>query len=222
MPFTPFQPLADTLLAHIPEDHNDGSHDVSHIHRVWKNAYAIQREEGGCLEMLLAATILHDCVPVEKNSPLRSQASRLSAEKASMVLAALGWSAENVRRVAHAIETHSFSANIPPTTLEAKILQDADRLDAIGMVGVARCFYTAGRMGSGLYDYTDPTASSREYQDKRFAIDHFHTKLLKLASDFQTHTGARLATERHQRLQRFLDEFMDEVGVEAEQVWSEI
>lgn len=210
-PFAPFQPLADTLLAHLPDDHNDGSHDVSHIHRVWKNACVIHAQEGGDLQVLLAATILHDCVPVEKSSPLRAQASRLSAEKASTLLKALGWSDEPVLRVAHAIATHSFSANLPPTTLEAKILQDADRLDAIGMVGVARCFYTAGRMGSGLYDYTDPAASNREYDDRRFAIDHLQTKLLKLASGFQTDTGARLATERHQRLQRFLDEFMDEV-----------
>jgi uncharacterized protein len=199
-PFAPFQPLADTLLAHLPENQDDGSHDVSHIHRVWKNACVIHAQEGGNLQVLLAATILHDCVAVEKSSPLRAQASRLCAEKASALLKELGWSDESVLLVAHAIATHSFSANLPPTTLEAKILQDADRLDAMGMVGVARCFYTAGRMGSGLYDYTDPTASNREYNDRRFAIDHFHTKLLTLASGFQTHTGARLATECHQRL----------------------
>ena len=69
----------------------------------------------------------------------------------------LGWRTVEITAVAHAILTHSFSANIPPESLEAKILQDADRLDAIGMIGAARCFYIAGRMGSGLYDPLDPS-----------------------------------------------------------------
>lgn len=104
-----------------------------------------------------------------------------------------------------------IDANIAPVTLEAKILQDADRLDAIGMVGVARCFYVAGRLGRALYDPVDPQARHRPYDDTLYGIDHFHTKLLGLASDFQTATGARLAEQRSQRLSRFLDEFLDEL-----------
>jgi hypothetical protein len=80
----------------------------------------------------------------------------LAAEKAATVLADLGWDKTDITAVAHAVTAHSFSANIVPETLEARILQDADRLDAIGMVGAARCFYIAGRMGSGLYDPADP------------------------------------------------------------------
>ena len=76
--------------------------------------------------------------------------------------------------------------------------------DAIGMVGVARCFYIAGRLGSALYDAVDPLAQERPYDDKRYAIDHFQTKLLKLSSGFQTASGTRLAQERHRRLERFL------------------
>ena len=123
------------LLEHATEG-DDGSHDLAHIHRVFKNALKIQAGEGGDAEILAAAVLLHDCVAVEKSSPLRSQASRLAAEKASGILAGLGWPEAKIAAVAHAILTHSFSANIPPETLEAKMLQDADRLDAIGMVGV--------------------------------------------------------------------------------------
>ncbi len=155
--------------------------------------------------------LLHDCVAVEKNSSLRSEASRLSAAKASGHLAELGWSAERVAATAHAIEAHSFSAGIEPTSLEAKILQDADRLDAIGMVGVARCFYIAGRLGSALYDAVDPSPTERSYDDARYAIDHFQTKLLKLSAGFRTAAGTRLAQERHQRLERFLAEFRSEI-----------
>ncbi|MFM0220779.1 HD domain-containing protein [Paraburkholderia dipogonis] len=209
--FAPFQDLARTLLPHADDDNGDGSHDTSHLQRVWKNAAAIQAEEGGDAQVLFAATLLHDCVAVEKNSPLRAQASRLSADKAARVLASLGWPQAQVEAAAHAIEAHSFSAGVTPTTLEAKTLQDADRLDALGMLGVARCFYVAGRMGRALYDPADPHATQRPLDDTRYTLDHFHTKLLKLSAGFQTATGARLASLRHDRLQRFLDEFSDEI-----------
>ncbi|WP_377706383.1 HD domain-containing protein [Pseudomonas protegens] len=211
-PFFPYQSLASDLLAFLPEDSTDGSHDLSHIHRVWMNVRRLQHKEGGDLEALLAATLLHDCVAVEKNSPLRSQASTLSANKAASILQRMGWPAPRIELVAHAVQAHSFSAGVEPLTLEARILQDSDRLDAIGMIGVARCFYIAGRMGSALYDMTNPTAIGRPYQDKRFTIEHFHTKLLSLASGFQTIEGARLAAVRHARLKDFLDGFMEEIG----------
>lgn len=211
-PFFPYQNLASDLLAFLPEDSTDGSHDLSHIHRVWMNVRRLQDKEGGDLEALLAATLLHDCVAVEKNSPLRSQASTLSANKAASILQRMGWPAPRIELVAHAVQAHSFSAGVEPLTLEARILQDSDRLDAIGMIGVARCFYIAGRMGSALYDITNPTAIGRPYQDKRFTIEHFHTKLLSLASGFQTVEGARLAAVRHARLKDFLDGFMEEIG----------
>jgi uncharacterized protein len=209
--FDPFQTLAAALLPHAISSTGDGSHDLSHIQRVWKNAANIQAAEGGDAEVLFAATLLHDCVAVEKNAPNRTHASRLAAVKASAVLADLGWPQDRMQAVAHAITAHSFSAGIAPTTLEAKILQDADRLDAIGMVGAARCFYIAGRMGSALYDPADPQALTRPYDDKAFAIDHFEVKLFRLASGFQTETGARLAAVRQERLRRFLDEFIDEI-----------
>jgi uncharacterized protein len=209
--FAPFQDLAQTLLPHADDDNGDGSHDLSHLQRVWKNAAAIHAAEGGDAQVLFAATLLHDCVAVEKNSPLRAQASRLSAEKAARVLASLHWPRARIEAAAHAIEAHSFSAAVTPSKLEAKTLQDADRLDALGMLGVARCFYVAGRMGRALYDPADPHATQRPLDDTRYTLDHFHTKLLKLSAGFQTATGARLAKLRHDRLQRFLDEFSDEL-----------
>lgn len=208
--FAPHGELAAVLLPHAFAA-DDGSHDASHLIRVWKNAARIHVEEGGDERALAAAVLLHDCVSVEKNSPLRMQASRLAAEKAAGILRDLGWSAEEISSVAHAILTHSFSANITPETIEAKILQDADRLDAIGMVGAARCFYIAGRMGSGLYDPLDPLAEDRELDDKAFAIDHFETKLFKLADGFQTVAGRRLALERQTRLRDVLAMMLDEI-----------
>lgn len=208
--FAPYEELAGQLIPHAT-DSDDGSHDVAHILRVFKNAMRIHAIEGGDSKILAAAVLLHDCVSVEKNSPLRAQASRLAAEKASAILDGMGWEKAAVEAVAHAITTHSFSANLPPETREAKILQDADRLDAIGMVGAARCFYIAGRMASGLYDPVDPLAKERPLDDKSFAIDHFEVKLFKLADGFQTAAGRAFAHERHQRLKNIRDMFLDEI-----------
>jgi uncharacterized protein len=211
--FTPLIDLAAELLPHALEISDDGAHDLAHLQRVWHNVRTLHEAEGGDLEVLLAAVLLHDCVAVEKNSPSRSQASRLAAEKASSVLAEQNWPSDKIASVAHAIEAHSFSANITPLTLEAKIVQDADRLDSLGMLGVARTFYIAGRMGSALYDPQDPQAKHRDYDDKRFCLDHFQTKLLHLADGFQTVAGQRLAQIRHQRLKGFMEQFMEEIGI---------
>ena len=211
--FAPLPILAARLLPHALEPSEDGAHDLSHLQRVWHNVRTLHAEEGGDIEVLLAAVLLHDCVSVEKNSPLRSQASRLAAEKASAVLTDMDWPSAKISAVVHAIEAHSFSANITPSSLEAKIMQDADRLDSLGMLGVARTFYIAGRMGSALYDPQDPEAKAREYDDKRFCLDHFQTKLLHLADGFQTLTGQRLARIRHERLKNFMELFKEEIGI---------
>ena len=205
--------MAARLLAELGPSNDDGSHDRSHLLRVWRNALAIARQEPPCdRAVLTAAVILHDCVAVEKNSPLRSQASRLAAARARTILAGLEWNAEQIDAAAHAIEAHSFSAAIPPQTLEARIVQDADRLDAIGAIGVARCFYIAGRMGSGLYDPADPAASQRDLDDRSFALDHFGAKLFKVAADFQTPTGQALAEARSQTMRAFVDTLLQEIG----------
>lgn len=210
--FSPFDDLAMALLPFAIPDASDGAHDIAHITRVWSNACAISKVEGGDLEILAAATLLHDCISVEKDSPHRAKASSLAAKAASAHLQTLGWSQDRIARVYHAIETHSFSANIAPETLEARILQDADRLDAIGLIGAARCFYVAGRMGSALYDPGDPRAKNRALDDRAFAIDHFETKLLKLADDFQTPEGQRLASARHTELLGFRDTFLAQIA----------
>ncbi len=202
--------LAALLLPHATGE-GDGAHDIAHLLRVWKAADAIRAIEGGDVRILVAAVLLHDCVAVEKNSPERPFASRLAAEKASGLLRDLGWTEDAIAATAHAIAAHSFSAGIAPETLEAKILQDADRLDAIGMIGVARCFYIGGRLGSALYDPFDPEAADRPLDDARNALDHFPAKLLKLAAGFHTETGRAMAAIRQGRLHVFLDALADEI-----------
>ena len=142
--FAPHDAMAADLLPHAA-DTTDGSHDLAHILRVFRNAMRIHAVEGGDGGVIAASALLHDCVAVEKNSPLRPQASRLAAGKAAGILRGLAWPGDRIAAVSHAILAHSFSANIPPETLEAKILRDADRLDAIdqdlpgGILNLRRC-----------------------------------------------------------------------------------
>lgn len=210
--FAPHQALADRLLRAFDANGTDGSHDLSHIIRVWRNVLRIARTEPGCdTELLLAATILHDCVPVEKSSPLRDQASRLSAARAREIVASLTWTATRVDALAHAIETHSYSAGLTPRTKEAMVVQDADRLDSIGAIGIARCFHIGGRMGGGLYHPTDPRAEARQYDDRNYALDHFPVKLFKVADGFLTPEGQRLAAARATLMRDYVEAFLAEV-----------
>lgn len=196
------------------DDHReDGSHDWSHLIRVWKLVMEIATDEPAIdLEMLAVATLMHDCVPVEKSDPRRAQASRLSAEKASEVLRTMGWTAQRIDATAHVIEAHSFSAGIEPRTLEARVLRDADRLDAIGAIGIARTFYVAGRTGSRLYDPLDPFAANRGLDDRRFALDHFETKLLRLTDGLATMKAQRIGEQRVAVMRAYLDLLRDEIS----------
>lgn len=190
---------------------NDGAHDASHLERVWRSAEALlaRHSEADAL-VVMAASYLHDLVNLPKNDPERAQASRRSAALARRRLAELGFPEDRLDAVAHAIEAHSFSAAIAPTTIEAKIVQDADRLDALGAVGLARMFYIAGRMGSALAHPTDPLAENRELDDRSYSLDHIVVKLAKLPEMMQTGAGRDIANERLGKLLEFRKDFAAE------------
>lgn len=214
MAFSPCENLVSAVLeiwgGTLPD--NDGSHDHSHLMRVWRMVLRIAaREPDADLELLAAATLLHDYVVVEKNAPNRAMASRLSADAARRVLGQLGWPEERIAAAAHAIEAHSFSAGIEPRSLEAAILRDADRLDSLGALGIARTFYIAGRMGSRLYDSADPFGGGRDLDDKRFALDHFAAKLLKLEAGLLTDQGRQIGRERTALMRSFIDDMRREI-----------
>ena len=196
---------------------DDGAHDTNHLHRVWRNATLLMDDhrEADAL-VVLAACYLHDLVNLPKNHPERHLASRQSALLATRELTALGFPQASLAGVAHAIETHSFSAGIRPETIEAKIVQDADRLDALGAVGLARMFYTAGRMGSALAHAQDPMALHRELDDKTYSLDHIDVKLATLPATMQTATGRRIGQSRLAELIAFRDSFIAEWAASPE------
>ena len=189
----------------------DGAHDTNHLHRVWRNASLLLNDypEADAL-VVLAGCYLHDLVNLPKNDPERHLASRKAALLASRQLAELDFPPNKLAGVAHAIESHSFSAGIRAETIEAKIVQDADRLDALGAVGLARLFYTAGRMGSQLAHPDDVQGSQRTLDDKRYALDHIACKLETLPASMQTLAGRRLGEERMQWLRDFRSTFAAE------------
>jgi uncharacterized protein len=212
----PWQPLRDRLEAFWAEraPEADGAHDLHHLRRVWRNARAIAATEPGVdLAVLVAAAYLHDLVNPPKDDPERSAASRLSAAQAEPILAGMGLEPERAAAAAHAIEAHSFSAGIEPRTLEARILQDADRLEALGAIGLARCFYTGGKLGSALWAPEDPLGlTGRTLDDRRYAVDHFPAKLLRLQDGMRTAEGWRLAEARTRLLRAFLEQLALELG----------
>jgi uncharacterized protein len=190
----------------------DAAHDLEHVRRVVRNARMLAAEEGARLEVVLPSAWLHDAVTVPKDSPLRSRASRLAAEQAVQRLRSWGWPEALLPEIAHAIEAHSFSADIAPRTIEAKVVQDADRLEAIGAVGLARCLMLGGALGRPLYATADPFCENRPADDGVSAVDHFYTKLLKLEGTMRTEGGRREARQRTEFLQKFLTQLCHEIG----------
>jgi uncharacterized protein len=201
-----------TLIALATADAgSDGAHDINHLHRVWRNARALLASHPAADALVvMAGCYLHDLVNLPKNHPERALASRRSAALASGLLGAEGFPAARLAAVAHAIEAHSFSAAIEAATIEAKIVQDADRLDALGAVGLARLFYTAGQIGSALAHPDDPLAARRPRDDRSFALDHIEAKLAALPAMMQTAAGRALGEERLEQLLAFRRAFAQE------------
>ncbi len=184
----------------------DAAHDLEHIRRVVANARALAAAEGARLEIVLPAAWLHDCVTVPKDSPQRATASRLAADQAVRWLREWDWPEAFLADIAHAIEAHSFSAGIAPRTPEAKVVQDADRLDALGAVGLARCLMLGGAMGRPLYAAEDPFCEQRAPDDRTACVDHFYAKLLTLEGTMQTAGGREEAKRRTEFIRQFLAE----------------
>ena len=204
---------ARARMADIWADTADGAHDLGHLDRVWKSCRLIALDEPRAdADVLAAAAYFHDAVNLPKNSPERARASRLSADLAVRELAGMGFPADRLDAVHHAIAAHSFSAGIAPQTVEARILQDADRLEALGAIGLARMFLIAGQMGAALFDAGDPLAMERALDDKRFALDHLEVKLFPVAEGMQTATGRAMAAERAEWMASFRTRLLAEIG----------
>lgn len=189
----------------------DGAHDLSHVKRVVNNCRYLADIEDANPLVTIPAAWLHDCIAVPKDSPLRAQGSKLAADAAVAFLAETDYPSELLPEVYHAIEAHSFSANIPTRSLEARVVQDADRLDSLGAIGIARCLLVGGHLNRPLFDANDPFCDHRTPDDSLYTIDHFYAKLFKLPDTMQTKTGRKEAHRRADLMKAYLDNLRTEI-----------
>ncbi|MCD6372830.1 MAG: HD domain-containing protein [Thermococcus sp.] len=174
----------------------NGTHGFDHIERVFNLCLHIGQKEGADLEVLALAALLHDVArPMESRGEVHDHA-KAGAEIAGEYLKELGYPEEKLENVVHSIEAHRFSRGPEPRTLEARILSDADKLDAIGAVGIARVFMYSGEHG----------------RDIAASLKHFEEKILKLKDLMYTETARKMAEERH----RFTEEFIRRITLEIE------
>lgn len=162
--------------------------------------------------MVLTAVLLHELFNYPKGHPLSSRSGEVCAERAAAVLLANGFPEPDQPLVLACIRDHSFSKGVRPETLEGQIVQDADRLDAVGAIGIARCFATSAEMRRPFYDPADPFCSQRPPDDKRWGVDHFYTKLLRIAERMNTPTGRRMAESRIAFMRVYLEQLRSELG----------
>lgn len=190
----------------------DPAHDFQHIMRVSKNTELIGRREGADMEILLRAALLHDLVVYPKGSAKTSKSADDSADMAEKWLRGYGYPQDKIDKICYCIRTHSYSKRLIPVTLEGKILQDADRLDALGAIGVARTFSVSGSESRTFYNPGDPFwKSGRELNDREWTLDHFYKKLLRLKNSMHTKTAREMARERARFMEQFVRQLKKEI-----------
>ena len=210
LPLADWEPTFGQFLQTQPQPPDPG-HDLAHVRRVVAAARKLAKEEEADLAVVVPAAWLHDCVIVPKNDPARAHASLRAAETAGVFLRNQGYPESLIPAIEHAIEAHSFSAGIEPRTLEAAVVQDADRLDALGAIGIARTFMVGGAMGSALSAPHEPFPQQRAPDDRQYALDHFYTQLFTLAETMRTPSGRAEAERRTEFMRTYLDRLAEEM-----------
>lgn len=190
---------------------NDSAHDFAHIMRVYKNAKKICKKENANEKLVLTAVLLHDIISYPKYDKRSQKSSIKSAKKAEMILKKYDYSEDEIKIISDAIRDHSFSKHKMSETLEGKILQDADRLDAMGAIGIARVFAVGGSEKRPFYNYDDPFCIDRVPNDHRWTLDHFFKKLLKLEALMNTDSGKKEAHRRTKILKSYLTDLKKEL-----------
>jgi uncharacterized protein len=182
----------------------DSTHDFDHVLRVYHLAERIGRSEGADMAVLRTATLLHDIARPDEDSGRVPDHAVEGARRARDILN--GQPPEFVEAVAHAIQSHRFRADRRPQTLEAQALYDADKLDAIGAVGIARAFAYGAHQGQRLWAEPD----GREHT----AMKEFTVKLSKVKDTLFTGTARAIAEDRHDYMVKFFDRMAAEVAGE--------
>lgn len=196
-----------------------GCHDWTHVERVTKLALKIGEKENANLFVLEIAALLHD---IGRKEEMISKGKFCHAEKgaemAKVILKKYNIKQEDVDNILHCIITHRFRNSHMPETIEAKVLFDADKLDSIGAVGIARDFIFAGYIGSNIYTGNEKEMAkldkNHNYTDEDTALLEYEIKLKKIKDKITTETGRKIARERHQFMEEYFKRFWREVDGE--------
>lgn len=194
--------------------HAEGGHDWFHIERVYKNTLLIAKNEPVDITVVALAALLHDIADPKFNNGDET----LGPKIASKFLLSQNVDSEIIEHVTQIIEhmsfKNSFDLNTSFTSKEMEVVQDADRLDAIGAIGIARCFNYGGFKDRALYNpeiKPNLNMTKAEYKATNApTINHFYEKLLLLKDQMNTKTGKRIALERHKYMEGFLKQFFAE------------
>jgi uncharacterized protein len=192
----------------------DPAHDILHVERTLRNAERILQSEGGRAEIVIPAVLLHELFSYPKGHPDSKRSGDVCALKAQEILVESGYPEADMPLVLACIRDHSFSKGVVPDFLEGRIVQDADRLDAIGAIGIARLFATCAEMGRPFYHPNDAFCDERLPDDKMYGMDHFYTKLLKLETQMHTRTAREMARERTLFMRQFLKQWGIELALD--------
>ncbi|GGA98277.1 HD domain-containing protein [Agarivorans gilvus] len=190
----------------------DAAHQLDHVQRVVKLAVSLAKQEQANLAVVEPAAWLHDCVSLDKSHPQRHMAAQWAADKAVDFLKQIGYEPRLFSAIHHAISAHSYSGNVVATTLEAKVVQDADRLDALGAIGITRCIQVGSQLGRPFYHSQDPFCQRRAADDQAYSLDHFYTKLLLIGDSLHTEAAKREAKRRSD----FMRSYLAQLGSELE------
>jgi uncharacterized protein len=209
--------LIENTIAFVQQTlkHAEGGHDWWHIHRVYFNAKRISSSEDVDTLVVELAALLHDI----SDSKFNGGNETLGAEIAAEFLKSQGLSADRIEHVVQIINHISFKGGNEQRLFYSKelgVVQDADRLDAIGAIGIARCFNYGGFKGSEIYNPSvSPNLNMSKDEYKKGgqpSINHFYEKLLLLKDLMNTETGRALAEQRHEFMEQYLKQFFEEVG----------
>ncbi len=210
---TKFEPLFKEHMTKVCDEAKDPSHDLSHVLRVVNIAKNLCTLENGNPYVVVPAAYLHDAVFISKNDSRRSQASTISADFTMKLLSDWNYPEEFHKEIHHAIRAHSFSAKVATETLEAKIVQDADRIDALGAVGICRSMAFTGFVKRPMYNIDDPFCKNgRLPDDYTNTLDHYFIKLLKVADLAQTKSGKKECLKRLDFVKGFLNQLESEIS----------
>ncbi len=211
-------PLIEGIKDHVKSlfNHSKGSHDWDHTLRVYRLCMRIGRKEGADMDVVSIAALLHDIGRVYQDNSKGGVCHALKGSLMALsIIAPLPLTDGQKQNIIHCIRSHRFRGKHPPDTLEAKVLFDADKIDAIGAIGVARAYLFAGEVGARLHNAEMDIEEAEPYSINDTGYREYIVKLSKIKDRILTNEGKKIAVKRHKFMETFFKRFLEEV----EGVW---